>query len=115
MQSQCLKLENSQMNRWTVFLESLRRQVLKILIIAIIFLLFIGIDKIFWSRKRGGASSKVLGRYQVVLYQRIIFSRENERGLFQPNNSPLLWPLPSLSPIIPNDIYDRVFTVLLGG
>ena len=68
MQSQCLKLENSQMNRWIVFLESLRRQVLKILIIAITFLLFIGIDKIFWSRKRGGgAQSKVLGRYQVVL------------------------------------------------
>ena len=72
MQSQCLKLENSQMNRWIVFLESLRRQVLKILIITIIFLLFIGIDKIFWSRKRGGggaggAQSKVLGRYQVVL------------------------------------------------
>ena len=71
MQSQCLKLENSQMNRWTVFLESLRRRVLKILIIAITFLLFIGIDKIFWSRKRGGgeggAQSKVLGRYQVVL------------------------------------------------
>ena len=37
------------------FLGELEKASPKILIIAIIFLLFIGIDKIFWSRKRGGA------------------------------------------------------------